>query len=92
MIVNVLVDQLQVERVVLVENSQQAMQALRSSDGRVTKVYDVQGIEYRKKGNQELTDSSALNKRARLGVDLEEEKMYVSTDPLTNKTGPDKGF
>eukprot|EP01127_Copromyxa_protea_P024028 TRINITY_DN9286_c0_g1_i1.p1 TRINITY_DN9286_c0_g1~~TRINITY_DN9286_c0_g1_i1.p1 ORF type:complete len:798 (+),score=191.18 TRINITY_DN9286_c0_g1_i1:148-2394(+) len=75
MIINVLIDQLSIERIALAENSQAAVTALRTENN-ISKIYDISGVEYRKRGQQELTDASGINKRAKLGVDLEEEKMH----------------
>lgn len=77
MVMNVLVDQMSIERIVLAENSQQAQQFLHSQNFRASKIFDASGVEYRKKGDRELVDSSALNKRPRLGVNVEEERMYL---------------
>lgn len=76
MVINVLIDQAQVERVVLKENSHEALNFLSQPNNMASRVYDEKGIEYRKKGAQELTDSSAIGKRARLGVNIEEEMRY----------------
>lgn len=78
MFINVLIDQLQIERIALAESNPQARQFLQLQDIKFIKIYDQDGVSYRKNNVtlQELIDSSSVNRRSRLGVNLEEEKMY----------------